>query len=69
MTGVNPQAVQVRAFKQPSARELDQDFLWRYQRAVPGRGRIGIFNRSQPDSAGVADHAGMWPPAGASIER
>src|ERR1700744_5612636 len=69
MTGVNPQAVQVRAFKQPSARELDQDFLWRYQRAVPGRGRIAIFNRSHPGSAGVADHAGMWPPAGASIER
>jgi PPK2 family polyphosphate:nucleotide phosphotransferase len=46
MSGVNPQAVQVRAFKQPSAEELDHDFLWRYQRALPGRGRIGIFNRS-----------------------
>jgi PPK2 family polyphosphate:nucleotide phosphotransferase len=46
MSGVNPQAVQVRAFKQPSAEELDHDFLWRYQRELPGRGRIGIFNRS-----------------------
>jgi len=46
MTGVNPQAVEVRSFKQPSAEELDHDFLWRYQRALPGRGRIGIFNRS-----------------------
>ena len=46
MSGVNPQAVEVRAFKQPSAEELDHDFLWRYQRALPGRGRIGIFKRS-----------------------
>src|SRR6201985_186201 len=46
MSGVNPQAVEVRAFKQPSAAELNHDFLWRYQRALPGRGRIGIFNRS-----------------------
>jgi PPK2 family polyphosphate:nucleotide phosphotransferase len=46
MSGVNPQAVEVRAFKQPTAEELDHDFLWRYQRALPGRGRIGIFNRS-----------------------
>jgi PPK2 family polyphosphate:nucleotide phosphotransferase len=46
MSGVNPQAVEVHAFKQPSAEELDHDFLWRYQRALPGRGRIGIFNRS-----------------------
>ena len=46
MSGVNPQAVEVHAFKQPSAEELDHDFLWRYHRALPGRGRIGIFNRS-----------------------
>ena len=46
MSGVNPQAVEVRAFKQPSAEELDHDFLWRYQRALPRRGMIGIFNRS-----------------------
>jgi PPK2 family polyphosphate:nucleotide phosphotransferase len=46
MSGVNPQAVEVRAFKQPSAEELSHDFLWRYQRALPARGWIGIFNRS-----------------------
>jgi PPK2 family polyphosphate:nucleotide phosphotransferase len=46
MSGINPQGVEVRAFKQPSAEELDHDFLWRYQRSLPGRGRIGIFNRS-----------------------
>jgi PPK2 family polyphosphate:nucleotide phosphotransferase len=46
MTGVNPAGVQVRSFKQPSAEELDHDFLWRVQRALPERGRIGIFNRS-----------------------
>jgi len=46
MSGVNPQAVTVRAFKQPSAEELNHDFLWRYQRALPDRGQIGIFNRS-----------------------
>jgi PPK2 family polyphosphate:nucleotide phosphotransferase len=46
MRGLNPQGVSVRAFKQPSAEELNHDFLWRYQCALPGRGRIGIFNRS-----------------------
>jgi PPK2 family polyphosphate:nucleotide phosphotransferase len=46
MSGVNPQGVEVRAFKEPSAEELDHDYLWRCQRALPGRGRIGIFNRS-----------------------
>jgi PPK2 family polyphosphate:nucleotide phosphotransferase len=46
MTGVNPQGTQVYAFKQPTADELDHDFLWRVQRCLPERGRIGIFNRS-----------------------
>ena len=46
MSGVNPQGVTVRSFKQPSPEELDHDFLWRYQRALPRRGDIGIFNRS-----------------------
>ena len=46
MSGVNAQAVEVRSFKQPSAEELSHDFLWRYQRALPARGWIGIFNRS-----------------------
>jgi PPK2 family polyphosphate:nucleotide phosphotransferase len=46
MSGVNPQGCEVRSFKQPSAEELDHDFLWRAGKALPERGRIGIFNRS-----------------------
>ena len=46
MSGVNPQGCQVYSFKQPSPEELDHDFLWRTTRALPERGRIGIFNRS-----------------------
>jgi PPK2 family polyphosphate:nucleotide phosphotransferase len=46
MSGLNPKGVDVHNFKQPSAEELDHDFLWRYQRALPERGRIGVFNRS-----------------------
>ena len=46
MSGVNPQGVQVSSFKQPSAEELDHDFLWRIAHDLPERGRIGIFNRS-----------------------
>jgi PPK2 family polyphosphate:nucleotide phosphotransferase len=46
MSGVNPQGCQVHSFKKPSAEELDHDFLWRYIKALPERGRIGIFNRS-----------------------
>jgi PPK2 family polyphosphate:nucleotide phosphotransferase len=46
MSGVNPQGCQVYAFKAPSPEELDHDFLWRTNRCLPERGRIGIFNRS-----------------------
>lgn len=46
MSGVNPQGCQVFSFKQPSSEELDHDFMWRYIRCLPERGRIGIFNRS-----------------------
>jgi PPK2 family polyphosphate:nucleotide phosphotransferase len=46
MSGVNPQGVEVHSFKVPSAEELDHDYLWRYQRRLPARGHIGIFNRS-----------------------
>jgi PPK2 family polyphosphate:nucleotide phosphotransferase len=46
MSGVNPQGVRVESFKVPSERELDQDFLRRYQKRLPSRGEIGIFNRS-----------------------
>ena len=47
MSGVNPQGVHVVSFKQPSSEELDHDFLWRISKALPARGQIGIFNRSQ----------------------
>jgi PPK2 family polyphosphate:nucleotide phosphotransferase len=46
MSGVNPQGCQVFSFKQPSANELEHDFLWRTTRCLPERGQIGIFNRS-----------------------
>lgn len=46
MRGVSPQSCQVKPFKQPSAEELDHDFLWRIHKAVPAKGNIGIFNRS-----------------------
>jgi PPK2 family polyphosphate:nucleotide phosphotransferase len=46
MSGVNPQGCQVYSFKHPSAEELDHNFLWRCMKALPERGRIGIFNRS-----------------------
>jgi len=46
MSGINPQGCQVSSFKSPSAEDLDHDFLWRCQKHLPERGRIGIFNRS-----------------------
>lgn len=45
-SGVNPAGFQVYSFKQPSAEELDHDFLWRTAKRLPQRGRIGVFNRS-----------------------
>jgi PPK2 family polyphosphate:nucleotide phosphotransferase len=46
MSGVNPQGVSVNSFKVPSDEELQHDYLWRYAKHLPGRGEIGIFNRS-----------------------
>lgn len=46
MSGINPQGCQVFSFKQPSSEELDHGYLWRSFKALPERGRIGIFNRS-----------------------
>lgn len=46
MSGVNPQGCHVVSFKQPSSEERDHDYLWRCQKALPERGKIGIFNRS-----------------------
>jgi PPK2 family polyphosphate:nucleotide phosphotransferase len=46
MSGINPQGCQVFSFKRPSDEELNHNFLWRYSKGLPERGRIGIFNRS-----------------------
>ncbi|BBF92759.1 polyphosphate kinase 2 family protein [Blastochloris tepida] len=54
MSGINPQGCHVTPFKAPSATELDHDFLWRCQLALPERGRIGIFNRSYYEEVLVA---------------
>ena len=60
MSGVNPQGCQVTAFKAPSAEELDHDYLWRHQKALPERGRIGIFNRSHYEEVIVVRvHSGI----------
>jgi PPK2 family polyphosphate:nucleotide phosphotransferase len=54
MTGLNPQGCEVTSFKKPTAEELDHDFLWRIHTAVPGKGEIGIFNRSHYEDVLVA---------------
>jgi PPK2 family polyphosphate:nucleotide phosphotransferase len=60
MSGINPQGCQVTAFKQPSAEEMDHDYLWRSQKALPERGRIGIFNRSHYEEVLVVRvHSGI----------
>jgi PPK2 family polyphosphate:nucleotide phosphotransferase len=46
MSGINPQGCQVVSFKEPSTEDLDHDYLWRCNKHLPERGRIGIFNRS-----------------------
>jgi PPK2 family polyphosphate:nucleotide phosphotransferase len=54
MSGVNPQGVQVFSFKAPSSEDLDHDYMWRCMKALPERGRIGIFNRSYYEEVLVA---------------
>ena len=54
MSGVNPQGCQVFSFKHPSPTELQHDFLWRTTRDLPGRGKIGIFNRSYYEEVLIA---------------
>jgi PPK2 family polyphosphate:nucleotide phosphotransferase len=54
MSGINPQGCQVYSFKQPTSEELDHDYLWRTNKALPERGRIGIFNRSYYEEVLVA---------------
>lgn len=60
MSGLNPQGCQVVSFKSPSAEEVDHDYLWRCQKALPERGRIGIFNRSHYEEVLVVRvHSGI----------
>jgi PPK2 family polyphosphate:nucleotide phosphotransferase len=69
MSGVNPQGCEVSSFKQPSAEELEHDFLWRTTRRLPERGRIGIFNRSYYEEVLVVRvHAELLPGEGLSEE-
>jgi PPK2 family polyphosphate:nucleotide phosphotransferase len=60
MSGVNPQGCHVVSFKQPSSEERDHDYLWRHQKALPERGKIGIFNRSHYEEVLIVRvHAGI----------
>lgn len=60
MSGLNPQGCQVVSFKSPTTEEIDHDFLWRCQKALPERGRIGIFNRSHYEEVLVVRvHSGI----------
>jgi PPK2 family polyphosphate:nucleotide phosphotransferase len=61
MSGVNPQGCKVTSFKVPSAEEADHDFLWRIHKAAPGRGEIGIFNRSHYEDVLVVRVHGLVP--------
>ncbi|HMQ04623.1 MAG TPA: polyphosphate kinase 2 family protein [Pyrinomonadaceae bacterium] len=69
MSGVNPQGCHVVSFKQPSSEERDHDYLWRHQKALPERGKIGIFNRSHYEEVLVVRvhpeilHGSQLPPA------
>jgi PPK2 family polyphosphate:nucleotide phosphotransferase len=62
LTGVNPAGVEVAAFKQPSAEELNHDFLWRVHQRTPGRGHIGVFNRSHYEDVLVTRVHGLIEP-------
>ncbi len=72
-SGVNPAGFQVSSFKRPSSNEIDQDFLWRTSKALPQRGRIGVFNRSYYEEVLVVKvHPGILDgqrlPQGTSLE-
>jgi PPK2 family polyphosphate:nucleotide phosphotransferase len=60
-SGVNPQGCRVSSFKTPSAEESNHDFLWRYHKSAPARGRIGIFNRSHYEDVLVVRVKGLVP--------
>ena len=61
-SGVNPQGCRVASFKEPSTEELDHDFLWRVHQRVPGRGQIGVFNRSHYEDVLVVRVHDLVPP-------
>ncbi|GJD54529.1 polyphosphate kinase 2 family protein [Methylobacterium dankookense] len=61
LQGVNPQGCAVTSFKVPSTEELDHDFLWRYHARTPGRGMIGVFNRSHYEDVLVVRVKGLVP--------
>jgi PPK2 family polyphosphate:nucleotide phosphotransferase len=61
MTGLNPQGCHVVSFKVPSEEEADHDYLWRIHKSVPGKGEIGIFNRSHYESVLVERVLGLVP--------
>lgn len=63
LQGVNPQGCTVASFKVPSAEERDHDFLWRYHAKAPGRGMIGVFNRSHYEDVLVVRVKGLVPDA------
>jgi PPK2 family polyphosphate:nucleotide phosphotransferase len=63
LKGVNPQGCAVTSFKVPSSEELDHDFLWRYHARTPGRGMIGVFNRSHYEDVLVVRVKGLVPEA------
>jgi PPK2 family polyphosphate:nucleotide phosphotransferase len=63
LKGVNPQGCTVTSFKVPSSDELDHDFLWRYHARTPGRGMIGVFNRSHYEDVLVVRVKGLVPDA------
>jgi PPK2 family polyphosphate:nucleotide phosphotransferase len=62
--GINPQGCRVSSFKAPSAEEANHDFLWRYHKSAPAKGRIGIFNRSHYEDVLVVRVKGLVPEEG-----
>lgn len=70
MSGVNPQGVQVTSFKEPSQEELAHTYLWRAVKALPGRGYVGIFNRSYYEEVLVARvHKEVIEAEGAAVDK
>ncbi len=60
MSGVNPQGVDVYSFKSPTHQDLAHDFLWRFNRALPERGKIAIFNRSYYEDVLIVKVRELW---------